>query len=106
VARKSKIANFLPVVGWLPECTSTTVRADVIAGIAVAGLIVPEGMAYAGIAGVTPQMSSYAAMVGMFVSVLFRTSRQLAVTTTSTSAAMVAAQQEGIVCLILCYRIG
>jgi high affinity sulfate transporter 1 len=66
-------------------------RADVIAGIALAGLLVPEGMAYAGIAGVPPQMGLYAAMAGMFVYAIFGTSRQLAVTSTSSSAAMLAA---------------
>ena len=62
-----------------------------IAGIAVAGMLIPEGMAYAGIAGVPPQVGLYAAMLGMFVYAIFGTSRQLAVTSTSSSAAMLAA---------------
>ncbi len=86
-----ELSRFLPVADWLPHCTSKTIRADVIAGIALAGLLVPEGMAYAGIAGVPPQMGLYAAMAGMFVYALFGTSRQLAVTSTSSSAAMLAA---------------
>src|SRR5438067_2436492 len=88
---KPGVSRFLPIFGWLPGCTSTTVRADVIAGIAVAGLLVPEGMAYAGIAGVAPQIGLYAAMAGMFFYAIFGTSRQLAVTATSSSAAMTAA---------------
>ena len=43
--------------------------------IALAGLLVPEGMAYAGIAGVPPQMGLYAAMAGMFTYALFGRSR-------------------------------
>lgn len=85
------IARFLPIAAWLPDCTAKTIRGDVIAGVALAGLLVPEGMAYAGIAGVPPQMGLYAAMAGMFVYALFGTSRQLAVTATSSSAAMLAA---------------
>jgi high affinity sulfate transporter 1 len=85
------ISRFLPISDWLPDCTPKTIRADVIAGIALAGLLVPEGMAYAGIAGVPPQMGLYAAMAGMFTYALFGTSRQLAVTSTSSSAAMLAA---------------
>jgi sulfate permease, SulP family len=88
---RSAISRFLPISGWLSDSTPKTIRADVIAGIAVAGLLVPEGMAYAGIAGVPPQMGLYAAMAGMFVYALFGTSRQLAVTPTSSSAAMLAA---------------
>ena len=57
----------------------------------MAGLLIPEGMAYAGIAGVPPEMGLYAACVGMFVYAIFGTSRQLAVTSTSSSAAMLAA---------------
>ncbi|QNI31125.1 SulP family inorganic anion transporter [Alloacidobacterium dinghuense] len=85
------ISRFFPIVDWLPDSTPKTIRADVIAGIALAGLLVPEGMAYAGIAGVPPQMGLYAAMAGMFVYALLGTSRQLAVTSTSSSAAMLAA---------------
>jgi high affinity sulfate transporter 1 len=48
-------------------------------------------MAYAGIAGLPPQVGLYAAMLGMFVYAMFGTSRQLAVTSTSSSAAMLAA---------------
>jgi SulP family sulfate permease len=85
---KRAISRFIPITTWLPESSP---RADIVAGIALAGLLVPEGMAYAGIAGVPPQMGLYAAMVGMFVYAIFGTSRQLAVTSTSSSAAMLAA---------------
>jgi len=88
MASKLAISRFVPITTWLPECAP---RADIIAGIALAGLLVPEGMAYAGIAGVPPQMGLYAALAGMFVYAIFGTSRQLAVTATSSSAAMLAA---------------
>ena len=85
------ISKFIPIISWLPTCSWKTARGDVVAGIAVAGLLIPEGMAYAGIAGVPPQVGLYAAMLGMFVYAIFGTSRQLAVTSTSSSAAMLAA---------------
>jgi high affinity sulfate transporter 1 len=85
------LEQFVPITNWLPECSSKTARKDIVAGIVVAGLLIPEGMAYAGIAGVPPQMGLYAACVGMFVYAIFGTSRQLAVTSTSSSAAMLAA---------------
>jgi len=87
----SKLSKYVPIVSWLPNCSAVSIRADVIAGIAVAGLLVPEGMAYAGIAGVPPQMGLYAALAGMAIYAIFGTSRQLAVTATSSSAAMLAA---------------
>ena len=74
MSAKRAISRFIPITTWLSECSP---RADIVAGIALAGLLVPEGMAYAGIAGVPPQMGLYAAMVGMFVYAIFGTSRQL-----------------------------
>src|SRR5437879_2503809 len=88
---KRSLFPFLPICIWLPKCSSADIRTDIIAGIALAGLLIPEGMAYAGIAGVPPQMGLYAAMLGMFVYAIFGTSRQLAVTATSSSAAMLSA---------------
>jgi len=83
-----RISRFLPIIAWISECSP---RKDVTAGIALAGLLVPQGMAYAGIAGVRPEMGLYAASAGMFTYAIFGTSRQLAVTPTSSSAAMLAA---------------
>jgi len=88
---RDAFVKLVPSAGWLPQCTWTTTRADLVAGVALAGLLIPEGMAYAGIAGVPPQMGLYAAMFGMFVYAIFGTCRQLAVTSTSSSAAMLAA---------------
>lgn len=88
---KLKLSRFMPIADWLPRCSPRGACSDVVAGIALAGLLIPEGMAYAGIAGVPPQMGLYAAMLGMFVYAIFGTSRQLAVTSTSSSAAMLAA---------------
>lgn len=82
------VSRFLPITAWLRECSP---RGDIVAGVALAGLLVPQGMAYAGIAGVPPEMGLYAAAAGMFVYAIFGTSRQLAVTATSSSAAMLAA---------------
>jgi sulfate permease, SulP family len=85
------VSQLVPIAGWLPRCSWNTARTDIVAGIAVAGLLIPEGMAYAGIAGVPPQMGLYSALLGMFVYAIFGTSRQLAATSTSSSAAMLAA---------------
>jgi high affinity sulfate transporter 1 len=80
-----------PSLGFLTDWTWRSASADVVAGIAAAGLLVPEGMAYAGIAGLPPQVGLYAAMFGMFMYGILGTSRQLAVTPTSSSAAMLGA---------------
>ena len=62
-----------------------------MAGVALSGLLIPQGMAYAGIAGVPPQAGLFAAAFGLFVYALFGSSRHLAVSATSGTAAMLAA---------------
>ena len=88
---RSRLFRILPIAGWLPDLAAVTIRADLVAGAALAGLLVPEGLAYAGIAGVAPEVGLYSAAAGLAVYALFGSSRHLAVTCTSGSAAMLAA---------------
>src|SRR5215472_5420090 len=89
--KRLRVSRILPIAGWLPAISGNTMRTDVMAGIALAGLLVPEGMAYAGIAGVPPQAGLYSLAAGLLVYALFGSSRHLAVSCTSGSAAMLAA---------------
>ena len=66
-------------------------RPDVVAGIALAGLLVPEAMGYAGIAGLPPQAGLYATVFGLLAYAIFGSSRQLVVSPTSASSAILAA---------------
>ena len=45
------IARFIPILAWLPTYDRAWLVADILAGLTLWGLLVPEGMAYAGIAG-------------------------------------------------------
>lgn len=64
---------------------------DWIAGLSVAGLMFPEAVAYAGIAGLAPQRAIMAAIVGCLIYGAFGKSRFAIVTPTSSSAAILAA---------------
>ncbi len=64
---------------------------DLIAGVALAGLVIPEALAYAGIAGVPPLSGLLAAVAGMACYALLGTSRYAIVAATSSSAAVLAA---------------
>ena len=66
-------------------------RADLFAGIAVAGLLLPEAVAYAGIAGLAPARAVLAAIAGCLVYALVGRSRFAIVAPTSSSAAILAA---------------
>ena len=85
--RETSLSTWLPIARWLLSCSADTIRADVVAGVALAALLIPEGMAYAGIAGVAPQAGLFAAAIGLFVYALLGSSRHLAVSATSGSAA-------------------
>ncbi|MGV1764122.1 SulP family inorganic anion transporter [Rhizobium rhizogenes] len=66
-------------------------KADVIAGISVAGLMLPEAVAYAGIAGLPPHRAILAGIAGCLVYAIFGRSRFAIVSPTSSSAAILAA---------------
>lgn len=64
---------------------------DVIAGLSIAGLMLPEAIAYAGIAGLPPQRAILAALVGGAAYLILGRSRFAIVAPTSSSAAILAA---------------
>ena len=66
-------------------------RGDLIAGLSVGGLLLPEAVAYAGIAGLEPQRAILAGVVGALVYALVGRSRFAIVSATSSSAAILAA---------------
>lgn len=66
-------------------------RADILAGLSIAGLMLPEAIAYAGIAGLPPQHAILAALAGAIGYLLLGRSRFAIVSPTSSSAAILAA---------------
>ena len=67
------------------------VLADVVAGVSMAGLLLPEAVAYAGIAGMPPQAGVLALFAGLLVYGLIGRSRFAIVSATSSSAAVLGA---------------
>ena len=65
--------------------------ADLLAGLSIAGLLLPEAVAYSGIAGLPPQAGVIALLVGLLVYGVFGRSRYAIVSATSSSAAVLAA---------------
>jgi len=83
-----RLAQWVPVVSWLPRYERSWLSADLLAGLTVWALIVPEALAYAGIAGVPPQYGLYAIPLAVLGYAVFGTSRQLFVGPSSTVAAL------------------
>ena len=73
----SAIRSFVPILEWLPKYKKAWLRWDLIAALTVWALLVPEAMAYAGIAGMPPEAGLYAAPLALLGYAIFGTSRQL-----------------------------
>jgi SulP family sulfate permease len=73
------LERLLPIVGWLKRYDRSDLPGDLIAGLVTAVMLVPQGMAYALLAGLPPVVGLYAATVPLVVYALFGSSRQLAV---------------------------
>jgi sulfate permease, SulP family len=82
--------RFVPLVGWLRSYDRRWLRGDFIAGVAVAALIVPKNLGYAGIAGIPLQNGLYAAAAGAILYPVFGTSRQISTGPSSGLAAVAA----------------
>ncbi|MCP4227617.1 MAG: SulP family inorganic anion transporter [Actinomycetia bacterium] len=76
---------------WIVSYQLPWLGADVIAGLTVTALLVPEGMAYAQLAGMPPETAFYAAPIGLLAYALLGSSRQLVVAVSSTVAVVSAA---------------
>lgn len=97
-AQKSILQRYFPILDWLPGYKwGDDLRWDLIAGLTVWALLVPEAMAYAGIAGVPPQAGLYTAPLALVGYAIFGTSKQLFVGPSSTVAIVSASVVGGIV---------
>ena len=93
MAQQVKIASrwkaFVPTAQWLPEYQLSWLGADLVAGITLAAYAIPVSLAYAGLAGLPPQVGIYGYLLGGLGYALFGSSRQLAVGPTSAISLMV-----------------
>lgn len=74
-----KFRQFLPILEWLPQYKTRFLRGDLLAGLTVAVMLVPQGMAYGLLAGLPPIYGLYAGIVPLLLYAFFGTSRQLSV---------------------------
>lgn len=71
-----RLKRLLPFLGW-PRPTGQILKADLLAGIAVALLVIPQSLAYAELAGMPPHYGLYAALIPAIVGVLWGSSQLL-----------------------------
>jgi sulfate permease, SulP family len=82
--------RFFPPLDWLAEYRLSWLGPDAIAGVTLAAYAIPVSLAYAGLAGLPPQVGIYGYMLGGFGYALLGSSRQLAVGPTSAISLMIA----------------
>ncbi len=75
--RGEKWRNILPFLRWQHLLSRRTMRSDLIAGITGAVLVLPQGVAFAIIAGLPPEYGLYSAMIPTIIAALFGSSFHL-----------------------------
>ena len=83
--------QYFPILEWLPKYNSEFFKGDLIAGLTVGVMLIPQGMAYAMLAGMPPIYGLYASIIPLILYAIFGTSRQLAVGPVAMVALLIAA---------------
>lgn len=76
---KSTLFKYIPLLATLRDYQKEDFKGDLTAGVTVAIMLIPQGMAYAVLAGMPPVYGLYASIVPLLIYALLGTSRQLAV---------------------------
>jgi SulP family sulfate permease len=98
VAQKTDgtLARFLPITAALRGIREPARRRDLAAGVGVAAILVPQGMAYGQLAGLQPVVGLYSALGAMVLFALVSRTRQLIVGPEASLAAISAATVSGL----------
>ena len=85
------LKSVFPILDWLPNYKKAWLKGDIVAGLTVGVMLIPQGIAYALIAGLPPIYGLYTAMIPQIVYAIFGTSRQLAVGPAAMDSLIIAA---------------
>jgi SulP family sulfate permease len=73
------IKSVFPILDWLPNYNKAWLKGDINAGLTVGVMLIPQGIAYAMIAGLPPIYGLYTALIPQIIYAIFGTCRQLSV---------------------------
>ena len=96
----NRFRRLFPFLQWFPF-QATTVRTDIVAGITVALVLIPQSMAYAQLAGLPAYYGLYAAFLPPIVAAMFGSSRQLSTGPVAVVSLLTAAKNHGVKRFIL-----
>ena len=74
-----KIKSYFPFLDWISTYQKSWLKNDILAGVTIGVMLIPQGIAYATVAGLPPIYGLYTAMIPQLVYAFLGTSRQLAV---------------------------
>lgn len=80
---------FVPILEWAPRYTFDSFKADLVAGITIASLAVPQGISYAALASLPPIIGLYSSFVPPLVYAMLGSSRELAVGTVAVASLLI-----------------
>ncbi|XP_030456655.1 sulfate transporter 3.1-like [Syzygium oleosum] len=80
---------FVPILEWAPRYTFDSFKADLVAGITIASLAVPQGISYAKLASLPPIIGLYSSFVPPLVYAMLGSSRDLAVGTVAVASLLI-----------------
>lgn len=83
--------KYLPILQWFPKLTKRSIQKDAIAGTIVGIVLIPQGIAYALIAGLPPIYGLYTALLPQLVYAVLGTSSKIAIGPVATDSLIVAA---------------
>ena len=87
--------TYIPITFWLPKYTCGSLLRDIIAGLTVGLMVVPQGLAYATIAGLPLQYGLYSAFMGCFLYCVFGGSKDVSVGPTAIMSLLVSHYAKG-----------
>ncbi|KAF5742955.1 Sulfate transporter 3 5 isoform 1 [Tripterygium wilfordii] len=92
---KRAIQYFIPIFYWLPNYNFGLFKYDVLAGLTITSLAIPQGISYARLASIPPIIGLYSSFVPPLIYAVFGSSKHLAVGTVAASSLLIASILHG-----------
>ncbi|KAF2355757.1 SLC26A/SulP transporter domain, partial [Trinorchestia longiramus] len=85
---KPVVKKLLPITDWAPKYNLDCLQGDVLAGLTVGLTVIPQGIAYAVVAGVEPTYGLYSSFMGCFVYMFFGSCKDITIGPTAIMSIM------------------
>ncbi|XP_015183774.1 PREDICTED: sodium-independent sulfate anion transporter [Polistes dominula] len=108
ISFKKIIKERIPLLKWLPLYRGKDALGDLVSGLTVGLTLIPQAIAYAGLAGLSPQYGLYSALIGSFVYIFFGTCKEVNIGPTALISLLTFTYARGIpeYAILLCFLSG